>query len=281
MSELVADTINEGLILRATREFKRTASWFVVRNNTINDMETGPCHSHLGDHGDGISMVVNFFQHNYEESHGAGKWSDTTDEEKVMFIDWLANRSPYKDAFLEKDANKMVKWGFCLMTGDCPGNAMGGAVVATRRLWEYTNVLVAWCDLVRGGMNEGVAYCMAHFITGKADKTGKFSWNCNGTGHVTLDTGRIYTDTIHNFVTLENVDWTSKFNKTGNYRSYSDMFTRGGKPIRDIIRTLPKSGKSDANPFAQAAAVYSKDYQSAIADMLSLSSTLMKECKLQ
>ena len=285
MDKIVVDTINEALISRATHGFTRTASWLEVRNGEVGRIKTGPCHSELGNDG-GCEYVVNFFQHKYEESHGAGKWSDTTDEEKIMFLDWLANRSPYNDAFFEKDASKMLSWGFCLMTGDVAGNVMGGAVVATRRLWEYTNVLVVWCDLVRSGVEESLAFCLAHHLNGNASREGTYNWLNGGAGHVTLDTYPMTTTTVHNFVTEDAVEYTGKFSKTGNYREYSDMFHggvvgRNHPPIRNFMTALPlDNGSVDANPFANKRNAYRKPYEQAIKDVVNIIPELKKACDL-
>lgn len=280
----VAEVVNDALLVLAMGKgcLTETASWIEAGEGTICTLSKGPCHSGLGNSANCPEVVINFLQTNYRQSHGPGGWEATTHAEKVMFLDWLMNESPYKDAFYWKDAEQALTMGFCVMDGNCPGNVMGGGVVATRRLWEHTLVLSAWCSLVSGGMDKHIAYPIAHVMIGRTDKEGKFTWNGAGCGHVTIDAHVFGYEAMNKF---RNHDYnkTMQFKKSCNYRSYSDMFGTAGRneeTIGGLNKYMPKGGVVN-NPFANGAVQYSASYDKAIEDMLSIIPIINKKCGIE
>lgn len=281
----VVEAINEALIIvRRGEGFKNTASWMEAGKGTCGSHSTGPCHSGLGNQHNHPEIVINFLQKDYAQSHGAGGWDKTTDEEKLLYLDWLMNESPYKDSFLKKDAAQALNWGFCVMNGNCAGNIMGAGVVATRRLWEHTLVLSAWAALVKGGMPKNMAYPIAHCMLGSVSKTGNFSWYNQGCGHVTIDAWKFPFTALKKFIDNTPDLLTERFCVSGSYRSYGDMFgfTNSDKgSITYLNRHMPKGGEKNSNVFAKKAEGYSAPFDKAIKDMLSLIPLINEKCGIE
>lgn len=281
----VVEVINEALIIvMKGNSFHNTASWMEAGCGVCSNHRIGPCHSGLGNWNDHPEVVVNFHQKKYNDSHGPGGWDRTTEEEKLLYLDWLMNESPYKDSFLKKDAQQSLDWGFCVMDGKCAGNVMGGGVVATRRMWEHTLVLSAWYALVQGGMDKNMAYPIAHCMQGRVDKTKNFHWGNQGSGHVTIDAFRFPFTALKNFIEGEPSHLTKPFCKSNNYREYGDMFGYTNSisgAITSLNKLMPKKKAPSANVFAKNAEVYSASFDQAIQDMLSLLPTIKEKCGIE
>jgi hypothetical protein len=286
MEELLAMSVNKAVLLVSTGENKlaRTASWLKVNlaGDEVNGYETGPCHSDLGEWGEGHDYVINFFQVNYEESHGPGKWSHSTHEDRVAFMDWLANRSPYKEGFYDRCAETMLERGFAILNGSAPGNVLGGAAVAQRRLWEHTQTFTAWCDLVKAGVGENEAFLLGHCLQGSTNRKGMFSWGNTGTGHTTINPCELGGKAWKNFCGDKWASNEKSYLSTGTYTGYSAMFGQSrGSPLLTTIRELladKVKGAKDNNPFRKpGVANYSKKYGGAISDLVGIYPDLLKE----
>lgn len=73
-------------------------------------------------------------------SHGDGKFTFTRNE-LINFFSYLARRSPYSSAFIDKHCGNMVDNQYVLMNPELPGNLVVAAMTAQRQAWEYTRTV--------------------------------------------------------------------------------------------------------------------------------------------
>ena len=190
--------------------------WFTDKNNlryTARFMVVGKkkrtsfatvCHAALErkyeEHPEDRFAVVNGFQTTYNGMNGAGKWEDTSLEDKALYLDWLFNRSPYASTFISKSAIRSLNYGFSVSDCATPSNLMAAGLVATRRMWEYPYILRVWVDLTKAGVNENLAYYLAHLASCKVDGTGSLHWNYPVYGHCSIDSHTWGVDSVKNFI---------------------------------------------------------------------------------
>jgi hypothetical protein len=93
----------------------------------------GPCHGSLQIYNlaNKVTLPIKYIlsaiqTHNYK------------DEYVLPYIDWLLNRSPWADVFVDKDVKSVYKYGWLIGT-DQPSNLVASACIATRYFTEtYT-----------------------------------------------------------------------------------------------------------------------------------------------
>lgn len=261
----------------------RTAYYGYFHAGKLTISTNTACHAGLYvGNAEGSIGVINCLVKNYEGCHGPGKWSDTTDEEKIMFLDWLAKRSPYKSAFVSKTAKKILKQGAALLTSEAPGNVLGGACVSMRRLWEHTIVLQVWCDLVKAGVNENLAYVLGHCAAGS--RLNGLNWGNFAGWHVAINSSSWTTGQVKNFVEGKLTGATNKYSESGDYNGYSiNLFKASGKKINFIHEEFPYSKAQDSsNPFHKAVdkGVVTMRYDDAIKAMAEFQHHILKVCKV-
>lgn len=261
----------------------RTAYYSYFHEGKLTISGNVSCHSSLYVSTAKKSLgVINCFVENYRQSHGPGKWSDTNDEEKIMFLDWLAKRSPYKGAFVNKSAKKMLKQGGALLTSEAPGNILGGACVSMRRLWEHSIVLQVWCDLVKAGVNENLAYVLGHCAAGSRSKG--LNWGNFAGWHVAINSSSWTTGQVKNFVEGRLIGVTKKYSESGDYNGYSmNLFKAPGDVLNFIHEEFPyKKAQASSNPFHKAVSkgVVTMDYYDAINAMADFQQRIFDVCKI-
>lgn len=92
-------------------------------------------------------------------------------EEAVVYFDWLANRSPWKDVFVTKDPEDIIKKGWVVST-DFPDNLVASALIATRFVTEsYTPIILGrykvYKDILSLGFNELEAFLFSYLFNRK------------------------------------------------------------------------------------------------------------------
>jgi hypothetical protein len=237
---------------------KKTARYGWANEEGQGVYSTTVCHAGLSQENHPL-VIVNFNQTHYAQSHGPGYWTDTTDEMKEAFLDWLMNRSAYAKAFITKDPKEQLAQGYSLLRTDVYGHTLGAACVAQRNMWEHTSILVAWYDLVKAGTPEDMAFFVAHMMSFNKDKNGGVGFNATR-GHVVLDSGSFYKKNLHNFLGntprvtemfLESHDYGQYGYDAWGERAYGiTMSTEVNNLAKIYLRECPASVKSN-NPFIQ------------------------------
>ena len=233
-----------------------TASGAIISEKGTEWAASKVCHAFLSypTYDDRIA-VASGIQKLYRESHGPGKWSDSTYKEKVAYLDWLMKRSPYAPAFIYKDAKRAMTDLAVLVTADCCVRTMAAALVASRRIWEHTNVLIVFSALVKRGVPENLAYLLGHCASfNKGKKDGVFVWDGVQAGHCSIDSYALTSGSVKNFITNNRVGAIDTYKNYMNYDGYGQgLFGTEGKNFVDFLRTkfpAPVNGVVVNNPFA-------------------------------
>lgn len=258
---LIRQVYNEYIAKRKDKS-KRvdTACGVIVSNTGKHDWEMGKvCHAFLAYTGaiERIA-VISGIQDNYKESHGPGKWDDSTEQEKIQFLDWLMNRSPYRSVFMYKGAKTALKNKAVVVHTDVSARLMAGALVSTRRMWEHTHAIIVFSALVKRGVPENLAFLLGHmcsFDKGKLDST-SFSWAGGLSGHCSIDGYKVGKTGCRNFCKGSVVEQGQKYTNYTNYDGYSHFLfgLQHGENMMDLLQTkFPKAKqpvKPANNPFA-------------------------------
>lgn len=181
------------------------------------------CHAFL----DGIQgeILVNGLQTGEDYSNNPGRILPKKVE--LWFVDYMLNRSPYNQIFLEKDAVKALEEQMVVVNGNHPGNMVGAGLVALRRLWEYVYVAHSAYDLVQHGVNEDLAFFLGHMIQVGNDITPKAPacWAGCTNGHSSINPGIMGYKELKNFITHNPVKASPDLYSQGDtYRHYDGMY---------------------------------------------------------
>lgn len=283
------------LITQAKEQLKKAvggrnqnaAGAFINRHGDIEVTGGYVCHAFMA------ARPTKIFINSLQEGSGYGDNPGRilSAEVEHWFVDYLLNRSAYKDAFITKDAAVALEEQMVVMDGEQPGNLVGGAAVALRRLWEHVYVARSAYDLAQQGVNEDLAFAIGHTIQAPSeikDNT-NVSWSANLNWHTSLDPGCLSFRGLANLI-AHKFKPTEKYITSGNYRYYSGMFSDGDGDLVEIIRQdFPyaecrgeTSGPS-LNPFGAALKAEQKvlgnsvPYSRAIAVMAKWANTFLME----
>jgi hypothetical protein len=289
----------EEIISKAKENFLETVNWdsnasvlFIDKKGEITSVDNHVCHANLAQ-GRGYSVIISGLQDgtSYGENPGRVLPADT----EFWFVDWLINRSPYSQVFIEKDAEEALKTRMLVASGDHPGNILGAAMVASRRLWEYVFVAKAAHDLVKEGVNEDLAFYLGHLVRCKNvpkpdDPT---SWEGCANGHCSINPHNWGFQELSNFLKHEVKSPNENYSKGGSYRYYDDMYGTGPSVLHTIRKWFSdakkgvKEVKNSTNPFLAAkmaeenkeapAVGASAPYESAIKIMAEIAKTKIME----
>lgn len=133
-----------------------------------------------GDHTD-IKLVVAKIQ-----NQKSSKYNLTTPEISSYF-DYLANRSPYKDAFLVKEGEFYGNNRYMVADANCPGNIMVGGLIAGRMSYTNQPQVKLFLEMAKSGIEETLAFFLASSSdlasgSNKEDLLYTF-FHANGCGH--------------------------------------------------------------------------------------------------
>lgn len=233
-----------------------TASGAIISEKNTEWADSKVCHAFLSypTYKDRIA-VASGIQKLYRESHGPGKWSDSTYKEKVAYLDWLMKRSPYASAFIYKDAKRAMTDLAVLVTADCCVRTMAAALVASRRIWEHTNVLIVFSALVKRGVPESLAYLLGHCaLFDKQNKKGTFVWGDAQAGHCSIDGYALTSGSVKNFITNNRVGAVDNYKNYERYDGYGRVLfgTEGDNFVSFLQKKFPAPVNEVVvnNPFA-------------------------------
>lgn len=168
--------------------------------------------------------------------------------------DWLANRSPWSDSFISKDADEVMKTGWMVLQTSLPNNYVMGGLITTRNMWETTYIMSGMAQLVQEGCDENLAWLIANFTGCGISKDRQISFrNYPINGHTALDGMLIYRNVISNFFNKKVVKAGPLFIENQMYlgegHSVNTIWgeNNGSKTIKDICKKyLPECITLDA-----------------------------------
>lgn len=142
-----------------------------------------------------------------------------SDEDIRLFVDYLVNRSMYKNAFAGKDVDFIVEKGFICNT-NVPSNLLAGALIASRRISEYDFVLTGWKKMVEVGVNEDAAFALAHVFKFLGGSVSVY----RSSGHCSIDGHAMNFGTMTNMMGHKMTNANRPYNVESEYRGVHCLF---------------------------------------------------------
>lgn len=176
------------------------------------------------------------------------------EDEALLFLDWLLNRSPYSCTFITKSAHEALFYKATISSSDHPSNLMAAGMVASRRLWEYPEVARVFCDLVKAGVNEDLAFYLAHLYSGTFDRGGKVGYDGLYAGHCSIDPRVMGEKELLNWLMHRPVKLNEPYKNSTKYSGYDSMFGHNYQRL-NVHNNFPYNGEAkagNANPFPKA-----------------------------
>lgn len=176
------------------------------------------------------------------------------EDEALLFLDWLLNRSPYSETFITKSAHEALYYKAIISSAHHPSNLMAAGMVASRRLWEYVNIARVWCDLVKAGVHEDLAFYLGHIFSGKFDRTGNVSYGGLSSAHCSMNPNVMGIEEVKNFLNHKVVKPNKTYHESKQYHGYDNMYGMGNGSVRQWIHKnfpyKPAAKAEKVNPFA-------------------------------
>lgn len=221
------------------------------------------CYAGLGRHPDELKWEETGIAIGSKLFFGGQAWAKSkykpTEEEQIMYMDWVMNRSPYAPIFLLHDAKEAFDNGVVFADVNAPANLMFFGLNATRYTHEFTNIVHLFCDMVKAGVNEHLAFLCGHCISfdGFKNTIGFMALN---SGHACLE-GGISETVFKSFINNNPKYLATSYKKNSNY--YGCMKIFGGeeysgstwliKRLTDISKKCGGYSDNNTNPFGQTA----------------------------
>lgn len=176
------------------------------------------------------------------------------EEEAFFFLDWLLNRSPYAETFITKSADEALYYKATISSAFHPSNLMAAGMVASRRLWEYPVIARVMVALSKAGVNEDLAYYLAHLFAGRFDKVGNCSWSDTKSAHCSVNPAIMGKKELLAFLQHKPTKLNKTYNEHYQYSGYDAMYGESwNDACHNIIhKNFPYKGAVkavDVNPF--------------------------------
>jgi len=224
---------------------------FAFANGFLRQLRR-PCHASLKRFAsEGAREGLVDLQYVLDSYHKAGSGCFTNEQEEVAYIDYLANRSPWREAFLTKNANTIHKEG-AVLSAEVPANVVGAACIAGRQLWEYSYSIKAFNDLVEKDMKESVAFlvCLSLHRT-ELDKDKVHIITC-GENHMVVTQELGVGGGYKNFLDDNIITRRTLLKENGDYYGINSMFSdnkiNGQISLREgLIAILGSTAKKEGD----------------------------------
>lgn len=189
------------------------------------------------------------------------------EDDCLKYYDYLINRSPWADAFVNRSAKDTVANGAIFNT-DIPANYMAGAMMATRMCTEYRSWLPLWIEMVKLGAPERLADILCYGATLNT-KTGLVSYQ-SYCGHCPIDTARMTGALSYIKGEMKNPN-VGTYQDSYDYRGVNDLWNNNEVSLKNVVsrlidaakkrvegKLLPKPNEGYFNPFKKAQEVPDK-----------------------
>lgn len=174
-----------------------------------------------------------------------------------QFFDYLVNRSPFANIFIEKNLDNIYKLGHVVSTQH-PENLVISGLIASRFVTEnYNDVIVErvkiFFEIKRLGFDENFAFIMAHLFNGCIQpKRYKVTYSPISSGHSVFDFNGVSEAYIRNFVnaTPTNPHKNTFFTSRGYGLGVTSLWAKSvsGEAFANWMRGLkPLSNKEAKN----------------------------------
>lgn len=185
-----------------------------------------------------------------------------THREKLVYTDYLINRSPLEEVFYEKDAEEVLSTQYFIANCDVPSNKLAAGLISTRYLSETTRIARAFVKIVDAGVDEDIAYILAHMFKFSSD--GKVSKHFNGDAHVAFTVSYWSWKGVGQWINHSPVGLNESYADNHYYRGIEPMFNRssGTSGFYKLIKdwSFKKASAGTANPFSKSVKKSSVEY---------------------
>lgn len=173
------------------------------------------------------------------------------EDEALMFLDWLLNRSPYSEVFITKSPHEALLHKVIVSRTDVPSNLMAAGLVASRRLWEYPEVARVFCDLVKAGVDEDLAFWLGHIARCSFNRSGNCDWNSSKNGHCSMNSHAFGPKAMVNWLSHKPTSLNKNYNEAVRYSGYAEMFGEDYGLDQWVHKNFPyqKGAVKSLNPF--------------------------------
>lgn len=121
---------------------------------------------------DGSEYIVNNFQ------IGQHRYIALTEKDRIFFLDYLMNESPFAECFIEHDAKWSIENGITYHKIEMPGNMVIAGLSAVREMWESYSVqgIYHFKKLVDAGCTKDFAWLFCCYLSenGRRISTGVY-----------------------------------------------------------------------------------------------------------
>lgn len=174
------------------------------------------------------------------------------------FLEWFLNYSPYHTVWATKSPRTAMKDGILVGNTNVPGNLVGGAMFATRSLWEHrARVAKIWDVFVKAGMHPDIAFLLGHtyVVNGGNISYSPINW------HVPID-GYIEPNHVINFLTgnrndIGNYDVVETYQRRVHWTWHKENDLAKGIVLKHDVwldEVGKEKKKEKVNPFAKEVA---------------------------
>lgn len=175
-----------------------------------------------------ITTVISGFQ-----------FCEASEADKRLFINYMLNDSPWKEVFINKDVDHVLK-NHWWVDATVPSNFLANALVATRLPTEFPQRFRVFIDAVKEGVSGDEAYIMSMLLN-KSSKN--YNWSL-ASGHICFNTSPIQ-EVYKRFVNHTPKDMGQPYNKVQGYNSNNGVWGPdygGGNKGQDLLfRIVPES----------------------------------------
>ena len=105
-----------------------------------------------------------------------------TADAHYLWIVYLTSYSPYADAFITKDPEFIIKWGY-VMDCNVPKRILAGALMATRQVWEHPERAMGFLEIYKQGINIDAAFIFGGWCNAYCEAGMKLSLGTTGHSH--------------------------------------------------------------------------------------------------
>lgn len=163
------------------------------------------------------------------------------EEEALIFLDWLLNESPYSSTFITKSAQEALHYKTIISSAFHPSNLMAAGLVASRRLWEWEQVVRVFVDLVKAGVNKDLAFYLGHIFSGNFSREGNCNWSADTHGHCSMFPSKL---DLYNYLNHKVVYPNANYSENTAYSGYDEMY--GDNHIGSWVHgNFPYDGKKE------------------------------------
>lgn len=211
------------------------------------------CHARLRPYKDCKAIILDARQHYDELAAGEGyavspyfKGSEVVYRE---WMEWLVNDSPFASAFITKNFDEALEYGYVLDVSK-GANLIYCAAIAMRTAHEFNYILSSWKDMEDWGLNPLTRFMLAHSL----NKTGEvYTPVCRSGHHIVFSSANQVAILAATIKRGKMVDEGAPFNTDARRGACNTPFTGGenmyGEEDGSLIQELKALSKAIKGDF--------------------------------